>query len=108
MIFDPKTLPDYESRMEAARLYEEFVRLDDAVVAIAETAGGVSLEPEHPASVARDDAFDAYESHGVDLLTDGDGYLIRCALTGVPLLAEADDTEFVLAAAVRAKESEAA
>ena len=105
MIFDVKTLPDYESRMEAARLYEEFVRLDDAV-AIAEDAGGISLE--HPASVARDDAFDRYENHGVDLLTDGDGYLIRCALTGVPLLAEADDTEFVLAAAVRAKESEAA
>lgn len=98
MIFDPETLPDYADRLEAVELYEAFRKAEDDYIAhqYATNAGDLSI--------AAQDALEAYEVHGVDLLIDGlSGQIIRCALTGVPLLSEVSDSEWVLAAAVKPK-----
>ncbi len=100
MIFDPeKSLPDYADRLEAVQLYEAFRKAEDTYIAFQDAANAGDL------SIAAEDALEAYEIHGVDLLIDGlSGQVIRCALTGVPLLAETSDSEWVLAAAIRPKE----
>ncbi len=99
MIFDPTTLKDYEDRLEAVQLYEDFRKKEDTYIAFQDAANAGDL------SIAAKDAMEAYEIHGVDLLIDGlSGQVIRCALTGIPLLAEMSDSEWVLAAAVRPKE----
>ncbi len=102
MIFDPSTLPDYADRLEALKLFEVFLEAEDAYQASHDAANAGDL------SIAAQEALEAYEAHGVDLLIDTlGGQVIRCALTGVPLLAEASDSEWVLAAAIRPKETEA-
>ncbi len=96
MIFDPTTLSDWEDRLEAVQLYEQFLRAENTYQAFQDAANAGDL------SIAAEDALEAYEVHGVDLLIDAlSGQVIRCALTGVPLLAEVSDSEWVLAAAVR-------
>lgn len=98
MIFDPETLPDYADRLEAVELYEAFRKAEDDYIAHQDAANACDL------SITAQDALEAYEVHGVDLLIGGlSGQIIRCALTGVPLLSEVSDSEWVLAAAVRPK-----
>ena len=82
-------IPDREKRETAALLWDEYMRLcniDDC-------------------SEASDAAFKAWEDGSeVDLLLDyaGEGRVIRCAITGVPLL-ETDDVVMVLRSALPAK-----
>lgn len=103
MIFDPKSLPDYADRVKAAELYEAYCRLEDECVAAEGGLKGSLLSiPELQAMAEkRDEALEAYEQCGVELLMDANGDLIRCALTGVPLLSADGDSVWVLAAAVQ-------
>ncbi len=103
MIFDPeKALPDYADRLEAVELYERFLKAEHTYQAFQDAANAGDL------SIAAQDALEAYEVHGVDLLIDAlNSQVIRCALTGVPLLAEIQDSEWVLAAAIRPDMAEA-
>lgn len=96
MIFDPeKSLPDYADRLEAVELYEIFLKAENTYQAFQDASNAGDL------SIAAQDALEAYEVHGVDLLIDSlSSQVIRCALTGVPLLAEASDSQWVLTAAL--------
>ena len=97
MIFDPeKSLPDFADRMEAVVLYEAYLKAENTYQAFQDAANAGDL------SIAAQDALEAYEVHGVDLLIDSlSSQVIRCALTGVPLLAEVSDSEWVLKAAIK-------
>ena len=97
MIFDPKTLPDYAARLEAVRLHDAFMLAENAYQEFVEADNAGDL------SIAAQDALEVYGAHGVDLLIDDSNQVIRCALTGIPLLAEASDTVWVLAAAIDLK-----
>lgn len=96
MIFDPhKSLPDYADRLEAVELYEKFLKAENTYQAFQDAANAGDL------SIAAQDALEAYEVHGVDLLVDTlSNQVIRCALTGVPLRSEVSDSQWVLSAAL--------
>ncbi len=70
--FDPASLPDYAARNEAARLYEAFCKADDAANDLELCEPPVPVAEVRAAKDARDDAFNAYEALGVDLLMDGE------------------------------------
>lgn len=94
--FDPKSLPDYAARMEAARLYEAYAKLDDAKAALEQQSPPPPMDDINAAGDACQDAFNAYEACGLELLMDDYGNVVFCALTGVPLLADDSDWMFVL------------
>jgi len=96
MIFDPeKSLPDYADRIEAVVLYEAYLRAENTCQAFKDTNRFDELND------AAAKALEEYEVHGVDLLIDSlNNQVIRCALTGVPLLATVEDSEWVLKAAI--------
>ena len=81
-------IPDIEQRNEAARLYAEYMRLDD-----------IWTESETPESRdAVDRAWQAYERQPLRVDVGDNGKIVRCAITGVPILA-GDKTVPVLALA---------
>ncbi len=101
--FDPKRdLADYAQREEAARLHEEYVRLDNIY-----NAGmlnpDTSEEDVQAMNAAADTALDDYEACGLVLFTDGFGHQRRCDVTGAVLL-EGDDVAYVLRAALPQKQ----
>ncbi len=101
--FDPKRdLADYATREEVARLYEEYLRLDNIY-----NAGvlnpDTSEEDVQAMNVAADTALDDYEACGLAVFTDGLGHLRRCDVSGAVLL-EGDDIAYVLHAALPQKQ----
>lgn len=104
--FDPSILPDYAARLEAVRLYEEYLEAENASEALAARAEPLAMVDELRAAGRKaQDAFDAYDAFGVVLLLIGDDDSVargvaRCFLTGVPLL-DSDEVGFALAAAVK-------
>lgn len=105
-LFDPeKSLPGYAERLKAVELYEAFLKAENTYQVFQDAANAGDL------SIVAQEALDAYEAHGADLLIDSvSNQVIRCALTGVPLLAEESDSQWVLSAALglppRAEEEE--
>jgi hypothetical protein len=82
-----------EARREAARLYEEYMTLEEAM----------SSDSTESDFRRRDDAFAAYEERGLLLAVDENGIVIRCAISGVPILddeLDGPDTALVLTSAL--------
>ena len=87
------TPSDLEARLEAVRLHEIYIRLEE----------NMSSDSTDRDFERRDDAFAAYEGHGVDLALDEEGIPIRCAISGVPILDDelrTRDTALVLTSAL--------
>ena len=84
---------DLEARLEAVRLHEIYMALEE----------NMSSDSTDRDFERRDDAFAAYEGHGVDLALDEEGIPIRCAISGVPILDDelrTRDTALVLTSAL--------
>ncbi len=96
--FDPKRdLVDFAQREEAARLYMAWIEFSDLLEDARSGDDGVITQALEKAEM---EAWDAYADHPLTLMDDGKGGLVRCAVSGVPLL-DIDDTELVLRAAVK-------
>ena len=76
--------PTIEQRNEAVRLWETYERLENA---------------EDAAVFKAYEAYEAYEALDVVLALDDDGKVVRCAITGIPLVTS-DETVVVLASAL--------
>ncbi len=84
---------DMQARLEALRLYEDYMILEESM----------SSDSTDRDFQKRDEAFAAYEELGLTLAIDEEGIVIRCAISGAPILDDEQggpDTAIVLTLAL--------
>lgn len=96
-MFDKNQLPDITEREKAFKLHTTYEELSDITFDLEEA----DCDPEalRLALTKEEEAKAAYEDGGVEVLLDGKGNAVRCAVSGAPIL-DVDEIEIVLRVAI--------